>query len=47
LSASETGNAKALNQYFLCLASTGTVRSIMEERNVVTNKLGIFSKKSY
>ena len=48
LTATETADAKAirmLNQYSLSLAATGTVRSIVEERNLITNKLGLIFKK--
>jgi len=49
LTATETADAKAirmLNQYFLSLAATGTVRSIVKERNLITpNKLGLIFKK--
>jgi len=48
LTATETADAKAirmLNQYFLSLAATGTVRSIVKERNLIANKLGLIFKK--
>ncbi len=48
LTTTETADAKAirmLNQYFLSLDATGTVRSIIEERNLITNKLGLIFKK--
>jgi len=43
LSATENGNIKAmrmLHQYFVSLAASATVRSIVEERNMITDKLG-------
>jgi hypothetical protein len=48
LSGTETENAKAmrmLHQYFLSLAASGTVRSIVEEKDLITNKLGIIFRK--
>ncbi len=49
LTATETADVKAirmLNQYFLSLAATGTVKSIVKERNLITpNKLGLIFKK--
>jgi len=48
LSATEHGNIKAmrmLHQYFISLAASGTVRSIVEERNLITNKLGLIYRK--
>jgi len=48
LTVTDTADAKAirmLNQYFLSLAAMGTVRSIVEERNLITNKLGLIFKK--
>jgi len=34
-----------LHQYFLSLAASGTIRSIVEERNLVTDKLRLFCRK--
>jgi len=48
LSGTDTGNAKAmrmLQQYFVSLAASGTVRSIVEEKELITNKLGIIYRK--
>jgi len=48
LSATENGNNKAmrmLHQYFMSLAASGTVRSIVEEKDLITDKLGIIFKK--
>jgi len=42
LSATENGNNKAmrmLHQYFISLAASGTLRSIVEERDLITEKL--------
>jgi len=51
LSATENGNHKAmrmLHQYFVSLAASGTVRSLVEERDLITDKLGIiFSKVKF
>jgi len=44
LSATENGNHKAMrmiHQYFVSLAASGTVRSLVEERDLITDKLGI------
>ena len=48
LSGTDNGNAKAmrmLQQYFLSLAASGTVRSIVEEKELITSKLGIIYRK--
>jgi len=48
LSGTDNGNAKAmrmLQQYFVSLAASGTVRSIVEEKELITNKLGIIYRK--
>jgi len=48
LSGTDTGNAKAmrmLQQYFPSLAASGTVRSIVEEKELITNKLEIIYRK--
>jgi len=48
LSVTENGNIKAmrmLHQYFVSLAASGTVRSIIEERNMITDKLGLIYRK--
>jgi len=48
LSATENGNNKAmrmLHQYFISLAASGTVRSIVEERDLITDKLGLIFRK--
>jgi len=48
LSVTENRNNKAmrmLHQYFISLAASGTVRSIVEERDLITNKLGLFFRK--
>ncbi len=48
LSGTDTGNAKAmrmLQQYFVSLAASGTVRSIVEEKELITSKLGIIYRK--
>ena len=48
LSATENRNIKAmrmLHQYFISLAASGTVRSIVEERNLITDKLGLIYRK--
>jgi len=36
---------RMLHQYFISLADSGTVRSIVEERDLITEKLGIIFKK--
>jgi len=48
LSNTETENAKStrlLHQYFRSLAQTGTVRNIIDEKELVTSKLGIIFKR--
>jgi len=48
LSGTDNGNAKAmrmLQQYFVSLAASGTIRSIVEEKELITNKLGIIYRK--
>jgi len=48
LSGTDNGNAKAmrmLQQYFHSLAASGTVRSIVEEKELITSKLGIIYRK--
>jgi len=48
LSATENGNNKAtrtLHQYFISSAASGTVRSIVEERDLITAKLGLIFRK--
>jgi len=48
LNNTETENAKStrlLHQYFRSLAQTGTVRSILYEKELVTSKLGIIFKR--
>ena len=48
LSSTETGNAKAMRmlpQYFVSLAASGTVRGITEEKDLITDKLGLTFKK--
>ena len=34
-----------LHQYFISLAASGTVRSIVEERNLITDKLRLIFRK--
>jgi len=48
-SITENGNNKAmrlLHQYFISLATSGTVKSIVEERDLITNKLELIFRKS-
>jgi len=48
LSGTDNRNAKTmrmLQQYFVSLAASGTVRSIVEEKELITNKLGIIYRK--
>ncbi len=48
-SITENANNKTMRmlyQYFIGLAASGTVRSIIEERNLVTDKLSLFAEKS-
>jgi len=47
LSATENDNARSmqlLHQYFMSLAQTGTVRSMMDEKDLVTTKVAIIFK---
>jgi len=48
LSVTQNLNNKAvrmLHQYFISLAASGTVRSIVEERDLITDKLGLIFRK--
>jgi len=36
---------RMLHQYFVSLAASGTVRSLVEERDLITDKLGIIFRK--
>ncbi len=50
LSLSATENSKArsmrlLHQYFMSLAQTGTVRSIVDEKDLVTTKVSLILSK--
>jgi len=48
LCGTETENAKAmgmLHQYLVSLAASGTVRRIVGERELITNRLGIILRK--
>jgi len=36
---------RMLHQYFISLAASGTVRSIVEERNLITDKLRLIFRK--
>jgi len=47
LSATENSNARSmrlLHQYFMSLAQTGTVRSIVDEKDLVTTKVSLIFK---
>ena len=48
LSVTENGNNKTmrmLHQYFISLAASGTVRSIVEERDLITDKMELIFRK--
>ena len=47
LSATENSNSRSmriLHQYFMSLAQTGTVRSIVDEKDLVTTKVSLIFK---
>jgi len=49
LSATENSNARSmrlLHQYFMSLAQTGTVRNIVDEKDLVTTKVSLILNKS-
>jgi len=48
LSATENSNARSmrlLHQYFMSLAQTGTARSIVDEKDLVTTKVSLIFKQ--